>query len=123
MDKEILGKWLSAGYIDNGVFHQTEVGTPQGGLASPTLLNLTLSSLEEAVLNATSRRKDKVHLSIYADDFIITSASKEVLETKVKPTVELFLHERGLELSQEKTRYQCTQIQGQMHHQTLEEKC
>ena len=104
MDKEILSKWLSAGYIDNGVFHQTELGTPQGGLASPTLLVLTLSGLEEAVLNATCRRKDKVHLSIYADDFIITSASKEVLETKVKPTVESFLRERGLELSQEKTK-------------------
>ena len=32
MDKEILSKWLSAGYIDDGAFHQTEFGTPQGGL-------------------------------------------------------------------------------------------
>ncbi len=104
MDKEILSKWLSAGYIDNGVSHQTESGTPQGGLASPTLLVLTLSGLEKAILNATSKRKDKVHFSIYADDFIITGSSKEVLETKVKPLVVSFLHERGLELSQEKTK-------------------
>src|SRR3546814_128901 len=103
MDKEILGKWLTAGYIDEGVFHQTEIGTPQGGIASPTLLNLTLSGLEEAV-KAASKRKDRVHLRIYADDFIITGASKEVLETKVKPVVESFLHERGLELSREKTK-------------------
>lgn len=103
MDKEILGKWLSAGYIDKNVFHQTELGTPQGGIASPTLLNLTLSGLEEAV-KAASKRKDRVHVRIYADDFIITSSSKEVLETKVKPVVESFLHERGLELSQEKTK-------------------
>lgn len=104
MDKEILSKWLSAGYIDDGVFHQTEFGTPQGGLASPTLLVLTLSGLEKAVLTAINKRTDKVNLSIYADDFIITGASKEVLETKVKPVVESFLKERGLELSQEKTR-------------------
>jgi RNA-directed DNA polymerase len=104
MDKEILSKWLSAGYIDNGVLHQTELGTPQGGLASPTLLVLTLSGLEQAVHTAINRRKDKVNLSIYADDFIITGASKEVLETKVKPLVESFLQERGLELSQEKTK-------------------
>lgn len=104
MDKEILSKWLSAGYIDDGVFHQTEFGTPQGGLASPTLLVLTLSGLEKAVLTAINKRMDKVNLSIYADDFIITGASKEVLETKVKPVVESFLKERGLELSQEKTR-------------------
>jgi len=43
-------------------------------------------------------------LSLYADDFIITAASKEVLEKKVKPAVERFLRERGLELSEEKTR-------------------
>ncbi|MDA0697986.1 MAG: group II intron reverse transcriptase/maturase [Proteobacteria bacterium] len=104
MDKEILSKWLSAGYVDQGVFHQTEFGTPQGGLASPTLLVLTLSGLEDTVLKAVSKRKDKVHFSIYADDFIITGASKEVLETKVKPLVESFLYERGLELSQEKTK-------------------
>lgn len=104
MDKEILSKWLSAGYIDQGVFHQTELGTPQGGLASPTLLVLTLSGLEDTVLKAVSKRRDKVHFSIYADDFIITGASKEVLETTVKPLVESFLYERGLELSREKTK-------------------
>ena len=104
MDKEILSKWLSAGYIDNGVSHQTVSGTPQGGLASPTLLVLTLSGMEKAVRSAISKRKDKVHFSIYADDFIITGSSKEVLETKVKPLVASFLYERGLELSQEKTK-------------------
>ena len=104
MDREILKKWLAAGYIDDGVFHLTEIGTPQGGIASPTLLNLTLSGLEEAVIRATSKRKDKVHVSIYADDFIITGASKEALENKVKPVVEQFLRERGLELSKEKTK-------------------
>jgi len=104
MDKEILRKWLSAGYIDDGILHQTEFGTPQGGLASPTLLVLTLSGLEQAVRAAINRRPDKVNLSIYADDFIITGSSKEVLESKVKPVVESFLKERGLELSQEKTK-------------------
>ena len=32
MDKEILSKWLSAGYIDNGALHQTELGTPKAAL-------------------------------------------------------------------------------------------
>lgn len=104
MDKEILRKWLSAGYIDNGAFHQSKSGTPQGGLASPTLLVLTLSGLEKAVHTAINRRTDKVNLSIYADDFIITGGSKEILETKVRPVIESFLKERGLELSQEKTK-------------------
>jgi RNA-directed DNA polymerase len=39
----------------------------------------------------------------YADDFIITGNSKELLENEVKPLVEKFLSARGLELSPEKT--------------------
>ncbi len=88
MDKEILSKWLSAGYIDKGVSHQTESGTPQGGLASPTLLVLTLSGLEQVVLKAISKRKDKVHLSIYADDFIFSAKISNT--NSIKPYVDLF---------------------------------
>lgn len=39
----------------------------------------------------------------YADDFIITGSSKQLLENEVKPLVEPFLLERGLQLSPEKT--------------------
>jgi RNA-directed DNA polymerase len=41
---------------------------------------------------------------IYADDFIITGTTKEILENKVKPAVQNFLAERGLQLSEEKTK-------------------
>ncbi len=104
MDKEMLRKWLDAGYIDKGRWNPTEKGTPQGSLCSPTILNVTLSGLEATVKKAASSRKYKVHSCIYADDFIITGATKEVLEDKVRPAVESFLRERGLSLSQEKTR-------------------
>ncbi len=39
----------------------------------------------------------------YADDFVVTGSSKELLETIVRPWVVEFLHERGLTLSEEKT--------------------
>jgi RNA-directed DNA polymerase len=39
----------------------------------------------------------------YADDFIVTGSSRELLENEVKPLIEQFMRERGLELSQEKT--------------------
>jgi len=103
MDRAILDKWLKAGYIDKGQFYHMEQGTPQGGVISPTLLNATLSGLEQAV-KSCAKAKDKIHISIYADDFVITAASKEVLEMWVKPAVERFLSERGLELSTEKTK-------------------
>ena len=49
------------------------------------------------------KSKNKVHMVRYADDFVITGTSKELLETQVKPLIEAFLRIRGLELSQEKT--------------------
>lgn len=103
MDKPILSKWLSAGYMDKGVLYRTLEGTPQGGLISPTLMNLTMKGLEQTVKNCVSKT-DKVNIVIYADDFIITGKSKELLENKVMPAVANFLKARGLELSEEKTR-------------------
>jgi retron-type reverse transcriptase len=48
-------------------------------------------------------RAAQVHLIRYADDFVITGHSEELLRMTVKPLVESFLAERGLVLSAEKT--------------------
>jgi RNA-directed DNA polymerase len=78
-------------------------------MISPTLANLTLDGLEQ-LLKDHFRRKmvngeqfdPKVSLIRYADDFIITGATKEMLENDVRPMVEQFLLDRGLQLSPEK---------------------
>lgn len=103
MDKEMLKKWLKAGYMEKGHLYPTSKGTPQGGIISPVLLNAALSGLEQ-IIKSVSKPQDKVHIVIYADDFIITGASQEILENKIKLLVEAFLKERGLKLSQEKTK-------------------
>jgi RNA-directed DNA polymerase len=103
MEKDILRKWLKAGFIDKNVLHPTEEGTPQGGICSPVIANMTLDGLEKLLQKQCSRRGQKVNMVRYADDFIISGATKELLEEEVKPLVERFLKERGLELSQEKT--------------------
>lgn len=108
MDKAILRKWLKAGFIEKHVLHPTEDGTPQGGICSPVLANMTLDGLEARIREKYPKasywsRKAKVNLIRFADDFIITGATKELLETEIKPLVETFLQERGLELSIEKT--------------------
>ena len=46
---------------------------------------------------------NKVHTIVYADDFIITGKSRELLEAEVLPEVNKFMAERGLKLSEEKT--------------------
>ena len=109
MDKTILTKWLKAGYIDNKELFQTISGTPQGGIISPTLSNIVLDGLEKLLKNTFSNsfekaRKNKVNFVRYADDFIITGSSKELLENEIKPVIENFLDERGLTLSPEKTK-------------------
>ena len=103
MDRTILRKWLKAGFIEQGVYYRTEAGTPQGGIISPVLMNLTLDGLEEMLARRFPKRMGKqVNLVRYADDFIITGNSREVLE-EVRELVTKFLAERGLKLSAKKT--------------------
>lgn len=107
MDRAILQQWLTAGFLDRHVFTPSEHGTPQGGIISPVLANLCLDGLEALLREAFPKTKQgkspMVNLVRYADDFIITGRSQALLETEVKPLVEQFLRERGLELSPEKT--------------------
>jgi RNA-directed DNA polymerase len=102
MDKVIIKKWLKVGYVENGITYPTTKGTPQGGIISPMLANMTLDGLEEAVKSAVPRRS-RVNFIRYADDFIITGKSKRLLDKSVRPVVEEFLSERGLALSKDKT--------------------
>jgi group II intron reverse transcriptase/maturase len=108
MDKAMLSKWLKAGYMENRRLYPTEEGTPQGGICSPVIANMTLDGLERLLAShfpkkGRPEKRAKVNLIRYADDFCITGSSKELLEQEVKPLVEQFLSERGLQLSSEKT--------------------
>ena len=105
-DKAVLRKWLKAGVVHKGQLQATDAGTPQGGIISPTLANMVLDGLESQLkqhLGVTRAKKLKVNVVRYADDFVITGDSPELLESEVKPWVEQFLAVRGLRLSPEKT--------------------
>ena len=111
MDTAMLGKWLKSGFVWKNQMFPTEAGTPQGGIISPTLANMTLDGLETTVLrHFTDRRplkKNKhahrVNLVRYADDFVLTGTTSETLE-EAKTVIAGFLRERGLALSPEKTK-------------------
>src|SRR5215510_4924698 len=112
MDKAILYQWLKAGYLEQNLLYPTEAGTPQGGICSPVILNMALDGFEarlraafpSKIWNGQKQVCPKVNLIRLADDFLITGATKELLDHEVKPVVEAFLQERGLALSPEKTR-------------------
>jgi RNA-directed DNA polymerase len=100
MEKALLEKWLKAGFMEQSILYPTEAGTPQGGICSPVLANMALDGLEQKLRDAfppTSLRgrQATIHLIRYADDFLISGRSKEILEQEVKPLVEQFMRERG----------------------------
>ncbi|TAM20147.1 MAG: group II intron reverse transcriptase/maturase, partial [Rhodanobacter sp.] len=103
MDKRVLLGWLKAGYVEGRTLFPTVAGTPQGGIISPTLANLVLDGMERLLKDSLPRRA-KINFVRYADDFIVTGVSKEILEARVKPLIVGFLAERGLQLSVQKTK-------------------
>jgi RNA-directed DNA polymerase len=69
---ERIKPWLKAGDVEQGVFHDTEAGTPQGGVSSPLRANIALHGMEEA-LGIKQRNRGELAspraLLRYADDF------------------------------------------------------
>src|SRR5437879_6963243 len=107
MEKALLKKWLKAGYPEQSILYPTEAGTPQGGIISPVLANMTLDGLERMLMQHFPKVKTAggalLNSVRYADDSLVTGRTKELLEQEVKPRIEEFLRERGLQLSAEKT--------------------
>lgn len=112
-DKRILKEFMKCGYIERGRLFPTAEGSPQGGIISPTYANMVLDGLEPMILDVYWRSRvkktfsvkynaHKVHVVRFADDFIVTASDRESLEN-IKQMIEVFLLERGLTLSKEKT--------------------
>src|SRR6266852_4096211 len=100
MDRVILQQWLKSGYMEKHVIHETTDGTPQGGIVSPALANCALDGLEPLLqekypakrcLKSLGGSYPSINFIRYADDFVVTSKSKDLLEGEVQPLVEQFL--------------------------------
>jgi RNA-directed DNA polymerase len=105
--RALIQQWLKAGYLEDGRYHDTPTGTPQGGVISPLLLNIALHGMEAALGVARNSKGGiigKRAVVRYADDFVVFCETKEdAIEVKdhILPP---WLAERGLTLSPEKTR-------------------
>ncbi len=109
LGKPVLRQWLKSGFVDKKRLFPSEKGVPQGGIISPIISNMVLDGLEQVIddyLPKTSLRyrRAKVHIVRYADDFIVTGSTKEILEQEIRPLIEACLSERGLMLSKVKTK-------------------
>jgi len=65
---------------------------------------MALDGLEQLVIKGRSKKRRKLNIVRYADDFIITGADPDYLQNEIKPDIERFLAQRGLTLSVEKTK-------------------
>ncbi len=93
--RELVKQWLKAGYVENEIFNATKSGVPQGGVISPLLANIALDGLEQLC-------RGRFGFIRYADDFVVTARRREDLEL-LKPRIENWLKQRGLELNSAKT--------------------
>lgn len=94
---DLIWKWLKAGYMEEGKFHEVDSGTPQGGVISPILANLYLNELDWEL------EQHGIRFVRYADDFLLFAKTKEDIQCAEQITINK-LAELGLEISIEKTK-------------------
>ena len=101
----LIQKWLKAGVMEQGQWHETEEGSPQGAVISPILANLYLHYVLDQWVEAW--RKKRAH----GDVIIVRYADDAVLGFEHRADAEQFLEQLrerlakfGLELHPEKTR-------------------
>jgi len=71
--RRLIGKWLKAGVMEQGLLHEVDEGTPQGGVISPMLSNIFLHEVLDKWFAETvkPRLRGRAFLIRYADDFVI----------------------------------------------------
>ena len=97
---KLLRQWLKAGVMEEGAYHETELGTPQGGVISPLLSNVYLNELDR---EWSEKHASWGELTRYADDLVVQSVSAKQAEVAKSKVAGIF-RRLGLELHPEKTR-------------------
>jgi RNA-directed DNA polymerase len=101
----LIGKWLKAGAMHNGVIIRTKEGTPQGGPISCVLANIylhfTLDLWFEKKIKP--RCRGEAYLVRFVDDFVVSFQYRQDAEDFQKRLRERFAR-FNLELAEEKTR-------------------
>ena len=96
----LIYRWLKAGYLLDGEFHDTDQGSPQGSVISPLLANVYLHAFDRA---QQAEKSFVGRLVRYADDFVIQCGTREHAERALAWAREQ-LTSLGLSLHPQKTR-------------------
>jgi group II intron reverse transcriptase/maturase len=100
----LIQKWLKAGVMEDGVWSETEAGTPQGAVISPLLSNVYLHYvLDQWTDQWRQAARGEITIVRYADDAILGFEHQDEAERYLRELKE-HLREYGLELNEDKTR-------------------
>jgi group II intron reverse transcriptase/maturase len=101
----LIGKWLNAGVLEEGVHTTPEQGTPQGGVVSPLLANIFLHYVLDDWFEreVRPRLKGRAFLIRYADDFVIGVARGDDAR-RIMEVLPQRMSKYGLTVHPEKTR-------------------
>lgn len=101
----LIERFLKAGVMEDGAYHETEQGTPQGGILSPLLSNIFLHYVLDRwfTRQVLPRLAGEAALFRYADDFVICSQDPEEACLLLQAIRDRF-RRCGLTVSEEKTR-------------------
>jgi RNA-directed DNA polymerase len=101
----LIGKWLNAGVLEEGVLTTPDQGTPQGGVISPLLANIVLHYVLDDWFEAEvrPRLKGEAFLIRYADDFVI-GTTREADARRIMEVLPKRMSKHGLTVHPEKTR-------------------
>jgi RNA-directed DNA polymerase len=97
---KMIWQWLKVGVMDKGVYAESELGSPQGGVISPLLANIYLHYLD---LKWELHYKHLGKLIRYCDDFVIICRTKKEAEQALK-AVKAIMQKLELELHPDKTK-------------------
>jgi len=101
----LIKRFLKNGYMEEGMVHATEEGTPQGGVVSPILANVYLHYALDLWIEKVVKEQctGVVEMVRYADDFVICIQYKEDA-IKILNALKERLNKFKLELAEDKTR-------------------
>jgi RNA-directed DNA polymerase len=101
----LLMKWAKAGVLEDGKRHETDRGTPQGGIISPLLANLYLHYvLDLWVLSWRKKHASgEMYVVRYADDFVM-AFQKEQDAVAMRKALDARMAHFALKLHPQKTR-------------------
>lgn len=95
---ELIMQFLKSGVLEDGAYHESRHGSPQGGVISPLLANIYLHPLDELMTERNHR------ITRYADDFVICCKSKKGAERVLKSVKKILEDELGLIVHPTKTK-------------------